>query len=78
MRGAASSFVACIAATGRRELYDFVDDPGETRNLAAERPALQKELYDALDRVLDPDRQAQPVPRLTREEEAQLRRLGYL
>ena len=65
-------------ATDRRELYDFINDPGETRNLAAERPALQRELYEALDPILGSDREVRPAPRLTPEEEAQLRGLGYL
>jgi len=34
------------------ELYDVLADPGERRNLAAERPALVEELGAALDRLL--------------------------
>ena len=66
---------------GSRWLYDLESDPGEQRNLAAERPELVAELERAAD-----DRQAlarksrvsEAAPILGAEEREQLRDLGYL
>ena len=69
------------SSDGSRWLYDLESDPGERRNLAAERPDLVAELERAVD-----DRQAlarkSPVseagPELDAEAREQLRDLGYL
>ena len=39
---------ASSAAAGRLELFDLASDPGERRNLAAERPERAKELHGRL------------------------------
>jgi arylsulfatase A-like enzyme len=69
------------SSDGSRWLYDLESDPGETRNLAAERPDVVAELERAVD-----DRRALarkgPVsgaaPELDAEALEQLRDLGYL
>jgi hypothetical protein len=35
----------------KHELYDLVNDPGETKNLAAEQPEVVKEIAAALAKV---------------------------
>ncbi len=49
-RAPSSSFVASMAPS---ELYDLASDPGEARNLAADRPADVRRLEDDLRRWLD-------------------------
>ena len=64
----------------RPELYDRTLDPGETRNLAAERPELARLLKDDLDGELREATRvasAQPV-QVDAETEEKLRALGYL
>ena len=39
-------------SNGRDELYDLEEDPGETRNLASERPDLVEDLRNRLEQVL--------------------------
>jgi arylsulfatase A-like enzyme len=66
---------------GSRWLYDLESDPGEQRNLAAERPDVVAELERAVE-----DRQAlarespvpEAAPELDAEARKQLRELGYL
>ena len=79
---------AVVGAEGGDRLYDLAADPGESRDLAAERPAelarlaaaaaawraSEERLLDRLGRRRDP---AAPSP-LTPEEEERLRALGYL
>ncbi len=62
----------------RPELYDLLEDPGETRNLAGERAALVDELDAALERVLAGARPLAPTLAVSAEERAQLEALGYL
>ncbi|PNU03765.1 hypothetical protein A8V01_22690 [Novosphingobium guangzhouense] len=47
--------------TGERvyELYDLVNDPGETRNVASDKPAVVKEL----DAILDRQPKPKPLPK---------------
>ncbi len=68
-------------ADGRRELFDLAADPGETRDLSAERPHELRSLSDSLaekQRTLEPLDRGEPVTRApdadTREK---LRALGY-
>ena len=64
----------------RRELYDIVEDPGETTNLAADRPHVRRRLERELWRWID-DVYADWVPRdpyRSPEELELLRSLGYL
>jgi arylsulfatase A-like enzyme len=69
------------SSDGSRWLYDLEFDPGEQRNLAAERPELVAELERAVD-----DRQAlarggpvpEAAPELDAEAREHLRDLGYL
>ena len=69
------------SSDGSRWLYDLESDPGEQRNLAAERPDIVAEL----ERVVE-DRQAlarenpssEAAPILDAEAREQLRDLGYL
>ncbi len=67
-------------ASGGESLYDLVADPGQTRDLAAERPRVAAELRRVLERWVaateGPDR-ASSVHR-AREHEKQLEALGYL
>lgn len=60
-------------------LYDLKADPGETRNLAGQGRAIEKELNGLLLRwISDRRRNANPQSRdLTEEEEQRLRSLGY-
>ena len=60
------------------ELYDLLEDAGETRNLAAAQPELVASLRFEIDRFLQSARAPQPAPELTDEEKAHLRSLGYL
>ena len=50
------------------ELYDLADDPGETTNLAAERPQVARRMQGELDRLFPPDAggaasERRPAPR---------------
>jgi len=55
---------------GRRELYDIAKDPGESRNLSADRPQVVKELAEKLDawrkevgaRMMKPNPEYAPNP----------------
>ncbi len=62
------------------ELYDFVADPGETRNLVTERPAERDRLKSVLADVerRSSGRLAAPTPPPAPEVVAALRSLGYL
>ncbi len=62
------------------ELYDLAADPGETRNLIAERPAVAEELRVELLRLIeaDPGRDDRSEPPLPDELERDLRSLGYV
>lgn len=40
----------------RHQLYDLVKDPGETKNIAADKPEVVKELAAVLANVRDDDR----------------------
>lgn len=63
--------------TGRRELYDLDEDPGETRDLSAERPEIVEVLVEDLRSVQTRSREAE-VRSLSDEERDHLRALGYL
>jgi choline-sulfatase len=60
----------------RPELYEIASDPGETRNVAAEEPALVREL-DALVEARAKS-EPTPAPRVEPEVAEQLRALGYV
>ncbi|MDH3214523.1 MAG: sulfatase-like hydrolase/transferase, partial [Myxococcales bacterium] len=63
------------------EVYDLESDPGETRNLAEERPELRDRLLGALEDRLRRAREAATEPdlrHLTKEEIETLRGLGYV
>jgi arylsulfatase A-like enzyme/Flp pilus assembly protein TadD len=64
----------------RPELYDFVADPGETRNLVEERTAERDRLRNALAEIerRSTGRRAAPTPAPAPEVVAALRSLGYL
>ena len=59
------------------ELYDLVDDPGETRNLAAARPDRVKALAEAMEASVVEWRKSTPL-QLSDETAKQLRALGYV
>jgi N-acetylgalactosamine-6-sulfatase len=40
----------CIMQNGAQELYDLANDPGESRNVAADHPGILLEMGDAIDR----------------------------
>jgi len=63
---------------GRRELYDLSRDPGELVNRAAEAPARRLDLQARLHawRAANP-RPGGPPPRISDEDRARLRALGY-
>jgi arylsulfatase A-like enzyme/Tfp pilus assembly protein PilF len=60
------------------ELYDLVDDPGETRNLARERPERVRELDAMLERRLEGARSPIPNVKPEEKERARLEALGYV
>ncbi len=60
------------------ELYDVVDDPRETRNLAPERPEVAESLRRRLEARRSPREDRYQVEALQPETEAELRALGYL
>lgn len=60
-------------------LFDLVEDPGETRNLAAEEPEILRELVAEKNAWLETlPVSAEDVRRLSREEVERLEALGYL
>lgn len=68
---------------GRNELYDVEQDPGETRDLAAQRPELVRRLEDRLLALVQAQEAEHPGPPggggpLDPETEESLRELGYL
>ncbi len=64
----------------RPELYDRLGDPGEQRNLYAERPALARALEEDLDGIVRGAVEGAPVQRVTMDAdtEERLRALGYI
>jgi arylsulfatase A-like enzyme/Flp pilus assembly protein TadD len=62
----------------RPELYDLARDPGETRNRAADEPALAAELDGLLERHLAGPSRPPSTVELPEEDRARLRSLGYL
>jgi hypothetical protein len=66
------------AEDGPDELYDLRADPGETRNLRAERPEVAAELGAALDRHIAARSSAAAQPELSDEQRRALEALGYV
>ncbi|MGH0032426.1 MAG: sulfatase [Myxococcota bacterium] len=70
------------ASDGREELYDLARDPGETRNLAGERPEVREELAGFVSRRLAALREralsAAPAPADDPDTLRRLRELGYV
>jgi arylsulfatase len=63
------------------ELYDLQEDPGETRNLAGERPEVAAQLRERLARWIGEGGTGSAAPtavRIEPEAERQLRSLGYI
>ena len=58
------------------ELYDLKTDPGQEKNLAAERPEVAQSLRDALHQVVD--RAGKPTAGPDADQLEQLRSLGYV
>jgi arylsulfatase A-like enzyme/Tfp pilus assembly protein PilF len=73
LRGEDWKYVRAPAA----ELYDLRDDPGETRNLAQERPERVRELDAMLERRLEGARSALPNMNPEEAERGRLEALGY-
>jgi arylsulfatase A-like enzyme len=63
--------------TGRQELYDWLEDPGEVRNLLSERPDVAVRLGAAIEARAEQRRDNPHTPQLPPETEEQLRQLGY-
>jgi choline-sulfatase len=62
------------------ELYDLKNDPGETRNVVAERPARAADLARQVDAIAGPtlaDLSATASAKVNRETQARLQALGY-
>ena len=75
------AFKLVWSSDGSRWLYDLESDPGEERNLAAERPDLVAELerdVDARQALARKGPVSEAGPILDAEEREQLRDLGYL
>jgi arylsulfatase A-like enzyme len=66
------------ARTGRQQLFDLAADPGETRDLAAEREDEVHELSEQLDELARPRREPTLLPEPTPEMLEHLRALGYV
>lgn len=71
------------ASDGRHELYNLVDDPGESRNLIGEQPELARRLDAELRAYLGAPRSGDgqpspPLPELTPEERQGLEDIGYI
>jgi arylsulfatase A-like enzyme len=64
-------------STGERALYDLAADPGETRDLSAERPEIAARLEEDLRWIQDQRRRAE-TRELSDEAKERLRALGYL
>ena len=64
--------------TGKRELFDLGEDPGERVDRAAAQPAVTAELGARLERFMRTRSEAAPPSRLTPEEIEKLKSLGYL
>jgi arylsulfatase A-like enzyme len=62
----------------RPELYDLVEDPGESRNLVRERPEVVAELEQGLEKRLADARPVEPTVKPDAARRAQLAELGYL
>jgi iduronate 2-sulfatase len=62
------------AARAEHELYDYQNDPGETKNLAAERPEVVAELQAILDRQPAPRPQLKVDPAAQESRAAEARR----
>lgn len=65
---------------GKHALFDLARDPGEQRNLLAERPDKAHELAASLESLADAERSARVEPRLeslSADELSRLRALGY-
>jgi len=63
--------------TGERELYDLVNDPGETHDLSAERPGLADEFMHELEQLMQGSREAGTIEPRSEEEKRALEKLGY-
>lgn len=61
-------------------LFDIKEDPEEKKNLAEKKPEVVKEFMDHLKKLKDkmPELKALPRPELDKEQEEQLRSIGYL
>jgi arylsulfatase A-like enzyme len=66
---------------GREELYDLIEDPGESRNLAGSEPSVQREMSERLrewERALDPAPLGSEEAEYDDETMERLRGLGYV
>ena len=66
--------------SGRVSLFDLAQDPGEQRDLMAERPELVAELRAELERLSPASGETAPAPEsaLSEAERSRLRELGYV
>jgi arylsulfatase A-like enzyme len=64
--------------TGSKQLFDLAGDPGETRDLAAERKDEVRELSERLEELSKPRRKPTMLPEPTPEMQEHLRALGYI
>jgi arylsulfatase A-like enzyme len=64
--------------TGRVELYDLEEDPGETRDLSSEQRDLVERLSSALEAFQRDPLEPEAAPPPSKEDEERLRALGYL
>ncbi len=67
-----------LISQDRRELFDVVDDPHETNNLAAAHPAPAAELERRLEVLQAPSRRAVPTVNVDADRQQRLAALGYL
>lgn len=63
---------------GSQELYDLRDDPGETRNVIARPPVDVAALRAPIDATVGTNRVAAPPAKLSEEQAAALKALGYV